>query len=241
MHTCSTTFESALSYPGETNPYLHHSQTLTSLSTWISFAFFSVISKLSLAHTNYLYNELLNFLDDVFLLPGHWIKELSYSWTNTNTSSSTCNCFLTCRLVNTRWQYNTLHSPVKVPTTFPLVKLAQSPKRDKHYAMNTCCQHKDAFARFCKGSMAVWNLLLQTRLACLCLPRAGVKGMRHHCPDQNHYFLNMRIWSASTVSLLFSLSQITIQRFLHVFLSITIPSRLEILLPDDGFIKPWLA
>lgn len=141
MHTCSTTFESALLFTNTDvtllGPHLPSSQ---------------VISKLSLAHTKDLYNELLNFLDDVLLLPGHWIKELSYSWTNTNTSSSTCNCFLTYRLVNTRWEYNTLHSTVKVPTIFPLVKLAQSPKWDKHYAMNTCCQHKDAFARFCKGS-----------------------------------------------------------------------------------------
>lgn len=53
------------------------------------------------------------------------------------------------------------------------------------------------------------------------LPRAGIEGMHHHCSGHNHYLLNIRIWSATTVSLLFSLSQITIQRFLHVFLSVT--------------------
>lgn len=60
MHTCSTTFESALLFTNTDvtllGPHLPSSQ---------------VISKLSLAHTKDLYNELLNFLDDVLLLPGH--------------------------------------------------------------------------------------------------------------------------------------------------------------------------
>lgn len=53
----------------------------------------------------------------------------------------------------------------------------------KHYAVNTWCQHKDAFASFSKGALAVLEpasadqtgLELNDLPACLCLPRAGSK------------------------------------------------------------------
>lgn len=127
MHTCSTTLKAH--FHNQVKPTLiciiHKHWRHSLLGSHLPSS--RVISKLSLAHTKYLCNGLLNFLDEVFLLPGHWVKGFSYSWANTNTSSGTCNCFLTYRLVNTSWEYNTLYSTVKFPTIFPLVKLAQSP------------------------------------------------------------------------------------------------------------------
>lgn len=138
------------------------------------------ISKLPLAHTKYLYNELLNFLDDVFLLPGHWIKELSYSWTNTNTSSSTCNCFLTYRLVNTRWEYNTRHSTVKVPTIFPLVNWHEALSETNTMQWTHAASIKMLLLGFVRGALAVLELASEDQ-AGLSLPPKS-RDQRHAPP-----------------------------------------------------------
>lgn len=50
VHSCSITFNSILMQPAETKPYLLHSKTLKSLSTWILFASVGLKASYSLAH-----------------------------------------------------------------------------------------------------------------------------------------------------------------------------------------------